>query len=40
MPRDIIDEIPEDVEYLTTESGWMMPEAFYDYILNIFNKRG
>ena len=38
IPRDITDAIPDEFHYLTTDSGWMTSEAFFHFVMNVFNK--
>ena len=36
MPADILKSIPDGIEWLKSETGWMTSEVFYTYIKDIF----
>ena len=38
IPSDIVDALPEGFHHLSTDSGWMTAEAFFNFVLNVFNK--
>ena len=37
IPNDVIQNIPESISHLKTQSGWMRSDAFYDFVTGIFN---
>ena len=38
IPSDIVDALPEGFQHLSTDSGWITGDAFFNFVLNIFNK--
>ena len=38
IPKDIIDSMPDTIKAARTESGWMTSEAFFNFIVEVFNK--
>ena len=37
IPRDIQNSVPDGITVAKTESGWMNSQAFFEYIVNVFD---
>ena len=39
VPKEIIDQVPQDIMVARSDSGWMTSEIFYEYLANCFIPR-